>query len=158
MDFKPKRVFEIARELKITTPEILEFLQKCGFNISRRQMQPVDSEMLGALLWRFDRPQFNLYAAERRLDAKTVGQLSSIAERAMIARRPRPLAVERKPIKPTSLLQLVNVALTAGLKAGPTWQNSSPTNLSNIDLEIIKALLKLRQIQKQRLYDYLLRR
>ncbi len=60
-----KRVFQVARDLKVVTPTIIEYLESCGYKVSRKQMEPVTEEMYIELLRRFDKVQFLKYQSER---------------------------------------------------------------------------------------------
>jgi len=62
---KRRRVFQVAQELKVVTPTIIEFLEARGYDVSRKQMQPVNEEMYVELLRRFDQSRFQRYQADQ---------------------------------------------------------------------------------------------
>jgi len=61
---KVRRAFEAARELKLETPTVLEFLASKGYDTSRKQMQPVDEDMFLDLLKRFDPVKLRKYQSD----------------------------------------------------------------------------------------------
>ncbi len=61
---KKRRVFEVAKELKVITPTIIEFLESRGYDVSRKQMHPVSEEMYADLLHKFDKAKFKQYQSE----------------------------------------------------------------------------------------------
>ncbi len=62
---KARKAFEVAKELRIETPTILEFLSSKGCDISRKQMQPVEEEMYVELLRKFDKARLQKYTLEQ---------------------------------------------------------------------------------------------
>ena len=67
-----RRVFEVAKELKVVTPTIIEFLVAKGYDVSRKQMHPVTEEMYVALLNKFDKAKFTLYQSEHSTTREAV--------------------------------------------------------------------------------------
>lgn len=53
--FQEKRVFEVARDLKVPTPDIIDFLARAGYDVTRKQMQPVTRDALLRVMHNFDR-------------------------------------------------------------------------------------------------------
>lgn len=51
---RKKNVFRVAKELKVTTPTVLEFLESKEFDVKRKGNQPVTDEMYLALLKKYD--------------------------------------------------------------------------------------------------------
>ncbi len=62
---KARKAFEVAKELNIATPTILDFLLSKGGDISRKQMQPVDEEMYIELLKKFDKARLLKYTSDQ---------------------------------------------------------------------------------------------
>jgi len=97
----PKRIFEVARDLHVTTPEILDFLTRCEIEAPRRQMQPVTEEIHRLLLYRFDRAAFNIYALENHLGSEEMGRLNVLVSKAMPRhRRPAPTPRAATGVRP----------------------------------------------------------
>ncbi len=67
-----RRVFEVAKELKVVTPTIIEFLEAKGYDVSRKQMHPVTEEMYVALLNKFDKAKFAQYQSEHSTTREAV--------------------------------------------------------------------------------------
>jgi len=61
---KVRRAFEVARELKLETPTVLDFLASRGHDVSRKQMQPVDEETYVELLRKFDQTRLRKYQSD----------------------------------------------------------------------------------------------
>ncbi len=59
-----RRVFQVAKELKVVTPAVIEYLTSLGYNVNRQQMEPVTEEMYIELLRKFDRTQYLKYHNE----------------------------------------------------------------------------------------------
>ncbi len=119
---KVRRAFEVARELKVETPTVLEFLVTRGLDTARKQMQPVDEETYVELLRKFDQPLFRKYQTEQgaghdddqkrdsvRLREAEIEMLKAVKEQApppdSSARkielpRPRTLKVVERPVAP----------------------------------------------------------
>ena len=67
-----RRVFEVAKELKVVTPAIIEFLEAKGYDVSRKQMHPVTEEMYVELLNKFDKAKFAQYQTEHSTTREAV--------------------------------------------------------------------------------------
>jgi len=63
-DKKVRRAFEVARELKLETPTVLDFLASRGHDVNRKQMQPVDEETYIELLKKFDQTRLRKYQSD----------------------------------------------------------------------------------------------
>jgi len=61
---KVRKAFEVAKELNIATPTILDFLASKGSDVSRKQMQPVDEDMYVELLKKFDKARLQKYTLD----------------------------------------------------------------------------------------------
>ena len=59
-----RRVFQVAKELKVVTPAVIEYLMSLGYEVNRQQMEPVTEEMYVELLRKFDRTQYLKYHNE----------------------------------------------------------------------------------------------
>ncbi len=102
-----KRVFEVARELKVPTPDLLEFLVIAGHDVTRKQMQPVTEQMFIAILHRFDRLKFEQYLIAngilgedlRRMVALLDDQWRNVIPQKKKAPAP-PKVIEEAPPKP----------------------------------------------------------
>jgi hypothetical protein len=98
-----KRVFEVARELRVSTPTIIEYLASCGFDLRRQQMQPITEEMWVALLFKFDKFAFQKYILEHGLDDNDLQALNSRLPRSMRAEpKTERKIVEPKPREPVA--------------------------------------------------------
>jgi len=74
---KKTRIFQLAKELKIQTPNIVEFLESKGFDVGRKQMQPVDDDMYLALLQKFDKARYAQYQLEHSTDPEAIQKRDS---------------------------------------------------------------------------------
>lgn len=79
-DYTPKRIFEVARELKISTPEIIDYLADIGQDVTRKQMQPVNESMYIALLHKFDRAHFDRYLIEHGIIGDELRRLTALLD------------------------------------------------------------------------------
>ncbi len=91
---KIQRVFEIARELRVASWRLLEYLERIGFELPRNHMQPVTDEMYLALLYEFDRGRFKQLATDHPALADVKRRLASDFKR--IAKAPKPVKDTRK--------------------------------------------------------------
>jgi len=57
-------VFQVAKELKIASPTILEFLVSQGYSIAKQHMSPVDQEMYEQIIKKFDRNRWIQYQTD----------------------------------------------------------------------------------------------
>lgn len=62
---KPKRVFEVALELKRTSDTIVEFLQDRGYDVTRNKMSVVTQDAYLELLQKFDPKRFSEFQSEQ---------------------------------------------------------------------------------------------
>jgi len=74
---KPRAVYQVAKELKVITPTIIEFLEARGYNVSRKQMHPVSDEMYVELLHKFDRAKYLKYQSEHSTTREAVQKRDS---------------------------------------------------------------------------------
>ena len=74
---KKQRIFELAKELKIQTLSLIEYLVSKGFAIERRQMQPVDDEMYLAILQKFDKAGYSKYQLDHSTAPEAVQKRDS---------------------------------------------------------------------------------
>ncbi|MBS1261300.1 MAG: Translation initiation factor IF-2 [Calditrichaeota bacterium] len=51
---KKRKLFQVAKELKLATDTLIEELKANGFEVTKKQMTPVDDDMYGLLLQKFD--------------------------------------------------------------------------------------------------------
>lgn len=53
---KQKKIYQVAKELNIATPAIVEFLEDCGFEVSKKpkHMSPITEEMYTEVIKKFD--------------------------------------------------------------------------------------------------------
>ncbi len=79
-EYTPKRIFEVARELKISTPEIIDYLADTGHDVTRKQMQPVTETMYIALLHKFDRGHFEHYLIEHGIIGDELRRLTGLLD------------------------------------------------------------------------------
>ncbi len=104
---KARKAFEVAKELNIATPTILDFLSSKGSDISRKQMQPVDEEMYIELLKKFDKVRLQKYTLEQggakgddqRLDSVRLREAEIEALKA--AGDSQPVAIPDEPQPPS---------------------------------------------------------
>lgn len=75
-----KRIFEIARELRIPTPEIIDYLSSLGHDVTRKQMQPVTEPMYIALLHKFERGKFEQYLIEHGVIGEELRRLTLLLD------------------------------------------------------------------------------
>lgn len=100
-EFVPKRVFEVARELKIPTPEILEYLGGLGHDVSRKQMQPVSEPMYIALLHKFDRNRLEQYLIGHGIVGEELRRfMAFLDEQRRKAVKPIPVVAKPAPARP----------------------------------------------------------
>jgi len=92
-----KRVFEVAREIKSPTQEILDFLTSIGYNVSRKQMHPVDEKMYIAILFKFDRPRFEKYLIEHGLSGEELMRTTALLEQKSKVAKPEPVTPISSP-------------------------------------------------------------
>ncbi|MBM3328823.1 MAG: translation initiation factor IF-2 [Calditrichaeota bacterium] len=62
---RKRKVFEVARELKLETTRVLEVLASLGCDLSRKQMSAIDEESYVELLRRFDKTRLQKYQSEQ---------------------------------------------------------------------------------------------
>jgi len=62
---KKRKVFDIAKELKVTSNSIVEYLEARGLDVSRKAMQPVEEEIYLDLLRKFDPVMFQKIQTEQ---------------------------------------------------------------------------------------------
>lgn len=67
-----RRIFEVAKELKLMTPTIIKFLEAHGYDVSRKQMSPISEEMYVELLHKFDRTRYLQYQSEHSTEREAV--------------------------------------------------------------------------------------
>jgi hypothetical protein len=79
-EYTPKRIFEVARILKISTPDIIDYLADLGHDVTRKQMQPVTEKMYIALLHKFDRGHFEKYLIDHGVIGEELRRLTSMLE------------------------------------------------------------------------------
>lgn len=64
IEAKTRKVFQVAKELKIASPTILEFLVSQGYSIAKQHMSPVDQEMYEQIIKKFDRNRWIQYQTD----------------------------------------------------------------------------------------------
>jgi translation initiation factor IF-2 len=64
IETKTRKVFQVAKELNIASPTILEFLESQGYSVAKRHMSPVNEEMYELIIKKFDRNRWNQYQTE----------------------------------------------------------------------------------------------
>jgi len=64
IETKTRKVFQVAKELKIASPTILEFLESQGYSIAKQHMSPVNQEMYEQIIKKFDKNRWNQYQTE----------------------------------------------------------------------------------------------
>lgn len=79
-EYTPRRIFEVARELKISTSEIVEYLGSTGHDVTRKQMQPVNESMYIALLHKFDRSRFDGYLIAHGVVGEELRHLTTLLD------------------------------------------------------------------------------
>ncbi len=79
-EYTPKRVFEVARILKISTPEIIDYLIDLGHDVTRKQMHPVTEPMFIALLHKFDRAHFEKYMTDHGIIGEELRKMTTLLE------------------------------------------------------------------------------
>lgn len=155
-------VYEIARELRITTNSILEYLDFLGYDVSRHQMQPLNDEMYYALLEKFDKHRLqriissksddialrtNLTALKQRLNSVREREMKKATERegrkvkpvAAVAKVTQPKQPE-KPEKP-SVIKVHKEEIIVKEKA-PMSVSGAFTNLLNVIQTEIKTIVQ----------------
>ncbi|MDD5088289.1 MAG: translation initiation factor IF-2 [bacterium] len=67
---KSKKIYQVAKELNVATPAIVEFLEDRGFDVPKKQMSPLSPEMYEEVIRKFDpsRWQHQLDEETRVLD------------------------------------------------------------------------------------------
>jgi len=96
-----KRIFEVARILKISTPEIIDYLTELGYDVTRKQMQPVSEPMYIALLHKFDRGNFENYLIEHGVVGEELRRLTLLLdEQKKKASKPVEAPRPAEPTKP----------------------------------------------------------
>jgi translation initiation factor IF-2 len=67
---KPKKIYQVAKELNVATPAIVEFLEDRGFDVPKKHMSPLTQEMYVEVIKKFDplRWQHQLEEETRVLD------------------------------------------------------------------------------------------
>jgi hypothetical protein len=90
-----KRIFEVARDLRIPTPEIIEYLTSLGHDVPRKQMQPVSEQMFIALLYKYDRGRFEQYLISHGITGEDIRKLTAwLEEQRRKASKPPIIPVE----------------------------------------------------------------
>ncbi|MBU0508444.1 translation initiation factor IF-2 [bacterium] len=51
---KPKKVYQVAKELNVATPAIVEFLEDHGFDVPKKHMSPLTPDMYEEIIRKFD--------------------------------------------------------------------------------------------------------
>ncbi|KPL06283.1 hypothetical protein AMJ86_09030, partial [bacterium SM23_57] len=64
IEAKNRKVFQVAKELKIASPTILEFLDALGYPTNKRHMSPVTQEMYEQIIKKFDKNRWNHYQSQ----------------------------------------------------------------------------------------------
>jgi len=99
-EYTPKRIFEVARILKISTPEIIDYLADLGYDVTRKQMQPVNEPMFIALLHKFDRGHFEKYLIDHGIIGEELRRLTVLLEeQRKKAQRPVEIPKKIEPVK-----------------------------------------------------------
>jgi len=168
-----KRVFEIAREIKAPTNDIIEFLTSAGFDITRKQMHPVDERMFIAVLYKFDRPRFEKYLTDRGITGEDLKRMINLLDEQTkrASKPPAPKPVYRAPIpkpsreerpiirRPVASEEPTNFKII--VKPRPvnpyTQLSSEPTSIptSPLTLYLIQRLLELQHDQKVQILEHL---
>ncbi len=94
---RKRRVFEVAKELKVVTPTIIKFLEENGFDVSRKQMHPVTEEMYVALLGKFDKSKLVKYQAEHATTKEAIQKRKS--DRIRKEEQEKILAIGKEPVR-----------------------------------------------------------
>ncbi len=64
LEVKSRKVFQVAKELKLASPTIIEFLETQGHAVDKRHMSPVTQEMYEEIVKKFDQHRWNQYQTE----------------------------------------------------------------------------------------------
>jgi len=168
-----KRVFEVARDIKAPTNDIIEFLISTGYDVTRKQMHPVDERMYIAILHKFDRPRFEKYLTDRGITGEDLKRMINLLDEQTRRKEtpPPPKPVYRAPIpkasreerplirRPVASEEPTNFKIIVKPRpVNPYIQLSSePKEIatSPLTLDLIKRLLEMQHDQKIKILEHL---
>lgn len=98
------RIFEVARTLKVTSGEIMEFLKALGYPLPRGPNQPLTDEMYGAVLYRFNPREFESLIHKISGNGEWAAQIKSRVDALIQKTSPpptptQPASIAREPDK-----------------------------------------------------------
>jgi translation initiation factor IF-2 len=64
IEAKTRKVFQVAKELNIASPTILEFLESQGYAIDKKHMSPVTQDMYEEIVKKFDKNRWTQYQTQ----------------------------------------------------------------------------------------------
>jgi len=102
----PKRIYQIAKELNISSDELVSFLQKQGFDV-KGYMSPVDDKMLEIINkhYKHEREQAERQKRKREKEAREV-KPAKVEPRTVVEEIETKLPAEQKEVEPTQVVKI----------------------------------------------------